>query len=187
MDAIDAILGRRTVPQAKMAGPGPDAAALQRILEAGLAAPDHGKLRPWRFLVVQGESRRRLGELFVEGLLASEPHAPAEAVEKQRTAALRVPVVIVVIARIDMGQGKIPEIERVTSAAAAAQNMLIAAHAMGFAGKWSTGRNAYDPKIKDGLGLAPADHVVGYLYLGSYAAPQEPSPRPAPDGLVQHW
>jgi len=187
MDVIRTILGRRTVPQMKMAGPGPSPEQLGLILEAGAAAPDHGKLRPWRFLVVEGDGRARLGELFVEALLKVEPEAPAQAVDKQRTAATRVPLVIVVVARIDMSQGKIPEIERVASAAAAAQNMLLAAHALGFAGKWSTGRNAYDPMIKAGLGLAPADHIVGYLYLGSYDVAQEPSPRPALEQIVARW
>lgn len=187
MDAIDAILGRRTVPQAKMTGPGPSPEQLRRILEAGAAAPDHGKLRPWRFLVVADEARARLGELFVRALRAAEPDAAEEAVEKQRSGPLRVPVLIVVVARIDMAQGKIPEVERIASAAAAAQNMLLAAHALGLAGKWSTGRNAYDPIVKEGLGLQPADHVVGFLYLGSYGAPQEASPRPPLEGLVERW
>lgn len=187
MDVIQTIVGRRTVPQLKMAGPGPSPEQLTLILEAGAAAPDHGKLRPWRFLVVENEGRARLGELFVEALLETEPSAPADLIDKQRTAATRVPLVIVVVARIDMTQGKIPEIERVASAAAAAQNMLLATHAMGFAGKWSTGKNAYDPRIKAGLGLAPADHIVGYLYLGSYGAAQEASPRPALEGIVARW
>ena len=76
MDAIEAILTRRTVPQVKMAPPGPDAAELRLILEAGAAAPDHGKLRPWRFLVVQGDARARLGELFAQALLRSARTRP---------------------------------------------------------------------------------------------------------------
>jgi nitroreductase len=187
MDAIEAILGRRTVPQAKMTGPGPSPEELRLILAAGAAAPDHGKLRPWRFLVIEGEARERLGALFVAGLLAAEPDAAAEAIEKQRTAALRVPLLIVVIARIDMSQGKIPEVERIASAAAAAQNMLLATHAQGLAGKWSTGRNAYDAHIKAGLGLGLADHLVGYLYIGRCAAPQDASPRPPLETLVERW
>jgi nitroreductase len=187
MDALEAILGRRTVPQVKMTGPGPDAARLARILEAGAAAPDHGKLRPWRFLVIEGEARARLGELFVQGLLAAKPQASPAEIEKQRTAPLRAPLLIVVVARIDRRQGKIPEIEQIASAAAAAQNIMLAAHALGFAGKWSTGANAYDPTVKAGLGVGADEHVLGFLYIGAYGHPQEPSPRPDLVELVSRW
>lgn len=187
MEALAAILGRRTVPQVKMAGPGPDPEQLARILAAGAAAPDHGKLRPWRFLVVEGEARARLGELFVRGLLAADPAASPAEIEKQRTAPLRAPLLIVVVARVDRRQGKIPEIEQIASTAAAAQNILLAAHAMGFAGKWSTGKNAYDPTIRAGLGVGPGEHIVGFLYIGSYGQPQEPSPRPELTSLVARW
>ena len=186
MQAIEAMLGRRTVPQVKMAEPGPDEAQLRRMLEAGAAAPDHGKLRPFRFLVVRGEARARLGQLFAEAA-AADPAVSAGELDKHRSGPLRAPLIVVVVARIDRRQGKIPEIEQVAAASAAAQNILLAAHAMGFAGKWSTGRNAYDPAIKAGLGVEPADHIVGYLYIGSYGAAQEPSPRPALAEVVSEW
>ena len=73
------------------------------------------------------------------------------------------------------------------SAGAAVQNMLIAAHAQGFAAKWSTGLNAYDPAIKQGLGLAAEDQIIGFVYIGSYGAAQEPSPRPALDEVTRPW
>jgi nitroreductase len=187
MDALEAILGRRTVPQIKMTGPGPDPAALRAMLEAGAAAPDHGKLRPWRFILVEGEARARLGELFVRALLAANPDAAPGEIEKQRTAPLRAPLLIVIVARIDRRQGRIPEIEQIASTAAAAQNILLAAHALGFAGKWSTGWNAYDPTVKAGLGLGPDEHLLGFLYVGAYACPQEPSPRPDLAELVTTW
>jgi nitroreductase len=187
MEALEAILGRRTVPQLKMTGPGPDKAELRAILEAGAAAPDHGKLRPWRFLLVEGEARARLGALFVRALLAASPDASAAEIEKQRTAPLRAPLLIVVVARIDRRQDKIPEVEQIASTAAAAQNILLATHALGFAGKWSTGRIAYDPVVKAGLGLGPDEHVLGFVYIGAYARPQEPSPRPDLADLVTTW
>ncbi len=187
MDAIEAILTRRTVPQVKMAPPGPDAAELRLILEAGAAAPDHGKLRPWRFLVVQGEARLRLGELFAQALLRARPDAPEADVAKQRTGPLRAPVIVVVTAHPAEPRGKIPPIEQLMSAGAAVQNMLIAAHAQGFAAKWSTGLNAYDPAIKQGLGLAAEDQIIGFVYIGSYGTAQEPSPRPALDEVTRPW
>ena len=188
MDTLEAIVTRMTVPQVKMAAPGPDPEQLRAILSAGAAAPDHGKLRPWRFLVVRGEGRDRLGELFAGAVRQANPNASAEEIEKQRTAPLRAPVVIVVIARINLGAvGKIPEIEQICSTAAAAQNMLLAAHAMGLAGKWSTGKNAYDETIRRGLGVADRDHIVGFLYLGSRGGAQMDSPRPRLDDIVSAW
>ncbi len=181
------IVARPTVPQVKMTGPGPDEAQIQRLLAAGAAAPDHGLLRPWRFLVVRGEARRVLGELFARAARAADPQASAADIEKQRTGPLRAPLLIVVVARIQRRQGKFPEIEQICSAAAAAQNILLAAHAMGFAGKWSTGKNAYDPIIKTGLGVAADDHIIGFLYIGSYAAPQQPSPRPDLSEVTRLW
>jgi nitroreductase len=187
MDAIEAILTRRTVPPAKMGPPGPDAAALGRILEAGAAAPDHGLLRPWRFLVVKGEGRARLGELFAAFVQRRVPEVAAAEIEKQRTAPLRAPVIVVVAARVDPAHPKIPPLEQIASAAAAAQNMLLAAHALGFATKWATGKQAHDAGVKAGLGLAAEDEIIGFLYLGSYAVDHPAPTRPGLEGVVAAW
>src|SRR5919202_4729212 len=101
MDALEAILTRSSVPPVKMGLPGPDEAQLRRILEAGAAAPDHGKLRPWRFLVVRGTARERLGEVFANAVLAKGGEQ-AE-VEKQRSVPTRAPVVVVVVAKVRPG------------------------------------------------------------------------------------
>jgi nitroreductase len=187
MDALEAILTRRTVPPAKMGPPGPSDAALRRILEAAVAAPDHGLLRPWRFLVVRGDGRARLGELFAAFVRRQQPAASPLAVEKQHTAPLRAPVIVVLVARIDPAHPKIPVVEQIAAVAAAAQNMLLAAHALGFAAKWTTGRQAYDEDVKAGLGLAAHERIVGFVYLGSYAGEQLPPPRASLDGVVQEW
>jgi nitroreductase len=187
MDALEALLTRRTVPPAKMGPPGPDEAALRLILEAGAAAPDHGQLRPSRFLVVRGAGRERLGELFAAFARRQVPEPSAAEIEKQRTAPLRGSVIVVVVARIDQAHPKIPEVEQIAAVAAAMQNMLLAAHALGFAAKWATGKQAYDHSVKAGLGLADADRVIGFLYLGSYAAEHAPPPRAGLDGVVAEW
>jgi nitroreductase len=187
MDALDAILTRRTVPPAKMGPPGPDEAELRRILEAGAAAPDHGLLRPFRFLVVRGTGREKLGELFAAFVRRTSPDASPQELEKQRTGPTRAPVVVVVAARIEPEHPKIPPIEQIAAAAAAAQNMLLAAHAMGFAAKWATGRQAHDDTVRAALGLEPADRVIGFLYLGSYAAEHTAPPRPGLEGIVRGW
>lgn len=186
MDALDAILTRQTVPPVKMGPPGPDEAALQTILAAGAAAPDHGLLRPWRFLVIKGEGRAKLGELFADCARRTAGASVAE-VEKQRTAPLRAPVILVVVARTEPEHPKIPVIEQIASTAAAAQNMLLAAHALGFAAKWASGKAAYDEGVRQGLGLGTDDRILGFLYLGSRTAEHPPTPRAGLEDIVQRW
>ncbi len=187
MNVLDAIHSRRTVPPVKMGPPGPDDAALRRILEAGAAAPDHGMLRPWRFLVVRGAGRERLGAVFADFVRRTAPNASAEEVDKQRAAPARAPVIVVVAVRLQPNHPKIPEVEQVAAVAAATQNMLLAAHALGFAAKWATGRQAYDAVVKEELGLGGDDRILGFLYLGSLAAAHEGPPRPGLDGMVRDW
>jgi nitroreductase len=189
MDALEAILTRTTVPPARMAPPGPDDAQIRRILEAAASAPDHGRLRPWRFIVVRGSARERLGELLADAVRAKGPDVNPAEVEKQRTSPLRAPVLLVMAAKLRKNHPKIPEVEQLASAAAATQNALLAAHAMGFAAKWATGSAAYEPSLRAGLGLGPDDQVLGLIFLGSHAAGarQEPAPRPAIDDVMTEW
>jgi nitroreductase len=188
MDVLEALTTRTTVPQVKMADPGPDPEQIRAILAAGAAAPDHGKLRPWQFILIRGEARAELGELFARALRIANENASPEEIEKQRSAPLRAPLIVAVATRINEGAiAKIPEIEQIASAAAAAQNMLVAAHALGFGGKWSTGKNAYDSVIREALGVAPRDHILGFLYFGSIGAQQSTSPRPDLDSIVTSW
>ena len=155
------------MPPAFLAEPAPDEAALERILAAGACAPDHGKLRPWRFIVIRGPARARLGEVFVDALLKRQPDAPEAALEQERSRPLRAPLLIAVAARVAGEHPKIPEIEQILSTAAAAQNILIAAHAQGFGAKWLTGGNAYDDHVKPALGLAPDDRLIGFIHIGT--------------------
>ena len=167
MEAIEAVITRCSVAPAFLTEPAPDDAALERILAAGASAPDHGRLRPWRFIVIKGDARARLGEVFAEALRRRDPAAPEAALEQERGRPLRAPLVIAVAARVDPRHAKIPEIEQILSAGAAVQNMLLAAHAQGYGGKWLTGANAYDEHVKTALGLATDDRLVAFLYLGS--------------------
>ena len=183
MDAVTALTTR--VSAVALGDPAPDGAALEAILAAGQRAPDHGRLRPVMFLLVRGEGRRRLGELWAASLSRREPAAQAAALEKEQGKALRAPLIIIVAARIQ-GSLKVPPIEQIIAAGAAAQNILVANHALGFGGFWRTGPAAYDPEVKLGLGLAAADSIVGYLYLGTPTA-AAPPPRPIPEGAVVEW
>jgi nitroreductase len=167
MEALEAVLTRQSVAPTFLGEPGPDDAALARILAAGASAPDHGRLRPWWFIVIRGPARERLGEVFVEALARRQPDAPAAAIEQERARPLRAPLLIAVAAKIASQHQKIPEIEQILSTAAAAQNILLAAHAQGFGAKWLTGANAYDEHVKIALGLAPDDRLLGFIHLGT--------------------
>jgi nitroreductase len=187
MEALEALLTRRTVPPVKMAEPGPNAEELARILEAGRAAPDHGRLTPWRFIVVEGEGRRKLGDLFAEALAGENPDWGEAEIDKQRTGPLRAPLILIVACPVKRDHPKIPPLEQIASAAAATQNMVLAAHAMGYAVKWATGKPAYSEGVRRGLGLEASDQIIAILYIGSYGADQPVPRRPGPHGIVAHW
>ncbi len=167
MDLLDGIISRTSA--LKLAEPGPTPQALQRILEAGIRAPDHGRLRPWRFTVLEGEARGRLGDIMGQLLAEKVPHAREEHLQAERNKVLRAPTIVIVGARI--APGKIPEIEQFAAACAAVQNMLLAAHALGYGAMWKTGGAAYDDRVKALAGLTPQDHIVGFVYIGSSAMP----------------
>jgi nitroreductase len=181
MDFLEGLLSRASA--VSFPDPGPDDNALRIMLNAAVCAPDHGKLRPWQFIIVRGEARIRLSELFGAALRRREPDAPAVAVEKECSKPLRAPVAVIVVAKVVEGH-KIRPIEQVLAAGAAAMNILNAAHALGFGAKWITGQNCYDPWFCAALGLEPADQLVGFLYLGSQPGPPDPSPESSrPEGM----
>jgi nitroreductase len=151
-----------------------------------MRAPDHGKLRPWRFFVVRGDARERLSELFVAGVKRREPGATEAQIEKEREKPLRAPVTIAVVAKIVAGH-KIPEIEQTLSAGAAAMNILNATHALGFAAKWVTGANCYDPDFKREFGLDSTDRLIGFIHIGTPLETAAPAERPDAAEFVVEW
>ncbi|GBD44132.1 Putative NAD(P)H nitroreductase YdjA [bacterium HR40] len=187
MDALDAILGRRTYPPVKLGEPGPDTAALELLIRAAAAAPDHGLLRPFRLILVEGEGRRQLGELFARALAEERPETSQAELEKQRTHPLRVPLVLLVVLCLRPRHPKIPEIEQIASAAAATQNLLLAARALGFEAKWATGFPTESPMVAAGLGLGPNERLLAILYIGTPRVPHEGPPRPRPWEICSRW
>lgn len=171
MDLFTAIEGRRSA--GRLGEPGPDAAQLERILRAAASAPDHGRLSPWRFVVMEGAARGVLGDAMASLLLRKHPDATPEALQTERAKALRAPLVIAVAART-VAAHKVPEVEQVAAVAAGAQNLLLAARALGFGSMWKTGAPAYDAGVKTALGLEPSDAIVGFVYLGTTLAPGKP-------------
>jgi nitroreductase len=174
MQAIDALLSRRSART--LTEPAPDAGALELIFSSAIRAPDHGRLRPWRFVVVRGEARGRFGELLAGHLRRTNGQLSAETLQRERQKAFRAPLVVVVAARCNPAV-KIPVIEQTLSAGAAAHAMMLAAFALGFNAMWKTGGAAYDPLVKTSLGLGPDDAIVGFLYLGTEGAERAPAAR----------
>ena len=171
MDLFTAINTRASA--LKICEPAPSREHLQLILEAGARAPDHGKLAPWRFTVLQGEARHVLGELTAQSLKARNPEADADELRREHKKSLRAPCIIAVAAHITPSQ-KVPEIEQVLAAGAAAQNMLLTAHALGYGAMWKTGPAAYNPAIKTAFGFTTKDHIVALIYIGSIEIAGEP-------------
>lgn len=165
--------------------PAPQGADLDLILDAGLRAPDHGRLRPWRFVLIRGEARLAWGERLAEAAAIRDPaNAPALG-DRFRAWVRRTPLIIAIGAGVQAGH-KIPEIEQILSAGAAAMNMLNAIHLLGYGGMWVTGPNAYDPRISQLLGLETPSRLVGFLAVGT-PKPAPPAPRPRRDSHVREW
>jgi nitroreductase len=184
MDALTA-LTTRTSP-ASLVEPAPDAAALERMLSAAVAAPDHGRLKPWRFIAVRGDARSRLGDVLAEALVAREPGVPAAVLEKERQKPLRAPLILVAAGKL-LANHKIPTVEQIVAVGAAAQNLIVAAHAMGFGAMWRTGAPAYDERVKKSLGLEAGDQIVGFLYLGTPGAAAPATDRAPPSSCLSEW
>ena len=166
MQAIDALLARRSARA--LTEPAPDEDALDLILASATRAPDHGRLRPWRFVVIRDSARARFGELLAGHLRRTQPQAGAEALERERLKAFRAPLIVAVAARCNSAV-KIPVIEQLLSAGAAAHAMMLAAVALGFNAMWKTGGAAYDAEVKAALGLSSDDAIVAFLYFGTEA------------------
>lgn len=178
---------RLSVPALQLGEPGPDAGQLQQLLQSALRVPDHGKLVPWRMLLVRGEARARLGEALAAIHPRSDPGVAPAKVEKNRERFRHAPLVIVVVARIEDDHPKIPAREQLLSAGCVAYNLLIGAQALGFGAQWLTGWAAYDREAADLLGLADNESVVGFVHVGT---PRERVPervRPQLADVVSDW
>lgn len=163
MDVLDAIHTRQSVGKVK---PEPVARELiEQLLSAGAQAPNHHNVRPWRFVVLTGAGREKLGDVMAESFRQKFPTVADEALNKERAKPLRSPVVIAV--GVDKPtESRVSELENICAAAAACQNILLAAHGLGLAVQWRTGDPANDPNVKKFLDLAPDQSLLAFLYIG---------------------
>jgi nitroreductase len=152
---------------AKLGSPGPTPEHLAQILEAAAKAPDHGRLKPWRFIVLDAVLREKFALAAAAAKRARIPTMTDEQFAVERDKVARSPTLVVVACVVNREQTKVPEIEQVVAVAAAAENLFLAAHDLGYGVMWKTGAAAYDAGVKLELGLDTTDHIVGIMHLGT--------------------
>lgn len=182
-ETVELLQSRRSTPANMLATPGPDATELEALLTIASRVPDHGKLAPWRFIVIEGEARQRVGEIVAGAFQADNPEADADRLALERGRFSRAPVVVAVVSRV-AAHPKIPEWEQVLSAGAACQNLLIAAASMGFGANWITEWVAYDRRVLDALGLGSDERIAGYVHIGTAREKLADRPRPSLSQIV---
>lgn len=171
---LRAVVERRSIGQ--LDEPGPTTGQLSAMLEVAGTAPDHGRLHPWRFIVLRGTAREDLGAAFARAVAHRTPDTPAAELDKVARKALRAPVIVAVVART-VPHRKVQPWEQVVAAGCAAQNLCIAATAHGFGSMWRTGWLAEHPAVLTHLGLDADERIVGLIYLGTVPAGFHPPPR----------
>jgi len=185
-DAADRIRERRSVRAADILEPGPSESEINEMLEIASRVPDHGKLGPWRFLIFDGDSRQKFGELLRSQFTKTNPDSSEAILEREYSRFMRAPTIIGVISKVDPAS-RIPEWEQILSSGAVCQNLLVGASLMGFAAQWLTEWYAYDEVIAKSLGLIENERVSGFIYIGS--ATEKPTERGRPDlqSRISKW
>ncbi len=184
---LEALVTRRSVRPTMFQAPGPKADELSQILTIAARSPDHKKLAPWRFVVFEGEGRRRAGEIFAAACQVEEADIPSEirlATERERF--MRAPLVVALISSIAEKPG-VPEWEQTLSAGAVGMNLCHAANAMGYATCWLTEWMAYSPGVAKAFELADRERVAGFIYIGTPTELQDDRPRPDISQIVSRF
>ena len=165
MELFEAIETRSSA--ARLTEPGPSPEDLDRMLEAAAHAPDHGRLKPWRFIIINGPDRVAFAKAAAAAKRARVPAISDEQMALEQEKFERSPAIVLAACVLDRTKTKVPEIEQVIAVGAAVENLFLAAHAMGYGVMWKTGAAAYDPAVKAVVGLRPDDHIVAILHLGT--------------------
>ena len=184
---IDAIQNRRSVAPRRLTAPGPDDESLRLIVSAALAAPDHARLRPWRFLRIGDKARDQLATIFAEAARELDPGLVGEALAKEAEKARHGPCLIAVIARIAEDHPVAPVTEQWASVGAAIQNMLLAAEDLGYRAMIVSGRKVKAERFRQAFGLSQGEHLVGFVAIGTPSAPPSPIERPQVDDHFRDW
>lgn len=184
MDTLNALLTRTS--HGALTEPVPNKEVLNQAFQAALRAPDHRMLRPWRYLIIEGETRQRLGEYFLQAGLQDNPQLAD--VEQQRLLKmpLRAPMIIVAITSFKE-DAKVPLVEQTLSTGAAIQNLLLALHTQGFASMWRTGWVTEHQHIKQALAVQSNEQIAGFVYVGTAASALKTPTLLNVDDFVQTW
>jgi len=187
LNPLDFLDQRRSVPARQLGEPGPDAAQLERLLQAAVRVPDHGKLVPWRLLAIRGDARARLGRSLAGIHARQQPDVAPSVLDKDRERFNFAPLIVAVIARIEVDHPKIPAQEQLLSAGCVAYNLLLGAQALGFGAQWLTGWAAYDDEVARLLGLGANERVVAFVHVGTAKEPAPERARPAIADVWSEW
>ncbi len=182
---ISLIETRRSGKPRDMIAPGPGRAELDRILAAAMRVPDHGKIAPWKFVIIDADQRDALASFLTDTYRHEKPDAGRLELESLEQFSKQSQSLVVVISCPVEGS-KIPRWEQELSAGAACMTMLNAAHALGFVGCWLTGWAAYSPTVRDAF-AGPDDRIAGFLFFGSPGRPLDERPRPDFNTIVHRW
>lgn len=182
----DHLLTRRSVGMAFLKEPGPTPDQLQQILTIGTRVPDHGKVTPWRLVVIAGDARQKAGEKLAEIAARHNPEMDEAGLEVERMRFLPAPLTIGVISS-PKEHPKVPEFEQLLSAGNVALNLVHAAYAFGFAASWVTRWYAFDAEATAMLGAREGERFVGFVHIGTPATVIEDRPRPALEDIVSYW
>lgn len=176
---------RRSGKPRDMVAPGPDDTQLRAIMEAAIRVPDHGKLNPWRFIIIGADQRDRLSDLLTSAYRAEKPDAGRLEIEAMDQFARQGPTLVVALSA-PVASSKIPLWEQELSVGAGCMNLLTAAHASGFVGSWLTGWPTYSDAVRDAFGGA-GERIAGFIFIGSPSRDLEERPRPEYDSVVKNW
>lgn len=182
----DYLLTRRSVGMAFLQEPGPDAGQLETLLTIATRVPDHGKLAPWRLIIIDGDARAAAGEKLAQIAKAKNPAIEQAALDNERRQFLPAPLTVGVLSTA-AEHVKIPQFEQLLSAGNVAFNLVHAAYALGFAAQWVTRWYAYDEAAATMLGAKPGERFVGFVHIGTPTAVIEDRPRPALQTVVSRW
>ena len=182
----DYLLTRRSVGIAFLGEPGPTPDELEQILRIGTRVPDHGKITPWRLVIIEGEDRAKAGEKLARIMEQANPKLDASSLEAERKRFLPAPLTIGVISS-PQPHPKVPQLEQLLSAGNVAFNLLHAAHALGFAASWVTRWYAFDAEAAAMLGARKDEQFVGFIHIGTPTATIEDRPRPDLESIVTRW
>lgn len=185
-DALNLLKTRKSISAPFLSAPPPSDAELTEILTIASRVPDHGKLTPWRFILFKGDAGRTAGEALAKLYAANNPEADETKLSEERKRLAQAPLVVAVVSKA-APHPKIPEIEQLLSAGNAAMNVVLAAHALGYAAQWTTGWIAYDEEAGGILGLGPGERFVGFIHIGTPTAPPTDRPRPSIADVVSEW